>query len=355
MSINEQERSYRRGVVLGLTLAEVIVLVVFCLLLLFAISWKLKSDPSAANTGSEQSRVLQEVAKYFEERRGRKPLDEFWREVRWSYEEAAARTDTKANDRSDEQKIRDVIADMEASRGDKTLVEHWRDLKWSNKELQAKQQAIERLVEEKRLADQKLAEAIKKIEAARGEQIAQESKVAKSERAKAEAEAALAKAGHTWPPIIRLTDADGFFFRTGDAQLSKDFEGKLSNNIVPAILEYAKKYSVDVIEIVGHTDEQYVQPRPSNLDLWLVKYLSRESTPPLVANDNAGLGMARAAAVTRYLISDKRLDGYKKYPLSSGQVLDVSGKLSDGKNVGDVRERRRIEIRLRRSDQTGQQ
>ena len=39
-------------------------------------------------------------------------------------------------------------------------------------------------------------------------------------------------------------------------------------------------------------------------------------------------------------------------PLSAAQMIDVDGKLSNGSKGGDVKERRRIEIRVRQSDGT---
>jgi hypothetical protein len=65
--------------------------------------------------------------------------------------------------------------------------------------------------------------------------------------------------------------------------------------------------------------------------------------------------MARAAAVARFLRRDPRLAQYKSkiFPLSSAQVLDTAEALADGSNPGNVRERRRIEIRLRRSERAG--
>ena len=37
MNVFEQDRSYRRGLVLGLTMAEIVTLVIFCLLLAFGV------------------------------------------------------------------------------------------------------------------------------------------------------------------------------------------------------------------------------------------------------------------------------------------------------------------------------
>jgi hypothetical protein len=60
--------------------------------------------------------------------------------------------------------------------------------------------------------------------------------------------------------------------------------------------------------------------------------------------------MARAAAVARVLLGDERLRRYTILPLSAGQAIDVDGRLALGVKRSDERERRRIEIRMRRGD-----
>ena len=65
--------------------------------------------------------------------------------------------------------------------------------------------------------------------------------------------------------------------------------------------------------------------------------------------DNAGLGLARAVSVVRELATDKRLSSARLLPLSGGQLIDIGDQLSSGASPGAVKERRRIEIRVRRS------
>src|SRR5215813_10636155 len=64
---------------------------------------------------------------------------------------------------------------------------------------------------------------------------------------------------------------------------------------------------------------------------------------------DAGLGLARAVAVVQVLRSDPRLNNYTLLPLSGGQLIGVDDQLTLG-GGGDDRERRRIEIRLRRAN-----
>jgi hypothetical protein len=70
----------------------------------------------------------------------------------------------------------------------------------------------------------------------------------------------------------------------------------------------------------------------------------------LAPADNAGLGLARAVSVLSVLSRSPLLAGYKLIPLSGAQLVNTDETLAiDGVFSGDVRERRRIEIRLRKS------
>jgi flagellar motor protein MotB len=157
---------------------------------------------------------------------------------------------------------------------------------------------------------------------------------------------------HNWPPIITLSEAEGNFFATGKAELSVEFERKLQAKIVPMLLELAEKHDVDVIEVTGHTDEQAIVPRNSNLDQALLPVLKGSAqVSTLIPSDNAGLGLSRAVAVARVLLSDQRVQAYRVLPMSGGQLIDVGERVTEG-SKGDLKERRRIEIRLRRSQQS---
>jgi flagellar motor protein MotB len=157
-------------------------------------------------------------------------------------------------------------------------------------------------------------------------------------------------AGHQWPPIIDLSEANGHYFKTGSAELDPRFRDELRTAVPERIVALIKQFDVDVIEVVGHTDEQPIGSRPSNLDQGLVPVL-RDSTPigSLVPADNAGLGLARAVSVVSVLRQSKLLDKYKLIPLSGAQLVNTDETLALAGTPGDIRERRRIEIRLRKS------
>jgi hypothetical protein len=160
----------------------------------------------------------------------------------------------------------------------------------------------------------------------------------------------LGPVGHQWPPIITLSEAGGYSFKTGSAELSTAFRDSLLNNISAVILANIKKYDVDVIEVVGHTDEQPLSFRQSNLDHDLTSVLDNTSNvATLVPADNAGLGLARAVSVVSVLRQSPLLAGYKLIPLSAAQLVKTDETLAIEGTPGDIPQRRRIEIRLRKS------
>jgi flagellar motor protein MotB len=158
------------------------------------------------------------------------------------------------------------------------------------------------------------------------------------------------KKGHNWPPIINLSEAGGYFFATGSAELTPNFATELRTVVVDRLLEIADSYDVDVIEVIGHTDEQPVNGRISNLDRALASVTTGGNGAGVLQwADNAGLGLARALSVVERLSADSRLRNFRILPLSGAQLIGIDGKLTRWDGHGDVRERRRIEIRMRKS------
>jgi outer membrane protein OmpA-like peptidoglycan-associated protein len=124
--------------------------------------------------------------------------------------------------------------------------------------------------------------------------------------------------------------------------------------VAPQLDERLAAYNADVIEIIGHTDEQVITPtRPSNLDTTAIRVMRGElGADKLVADDNAGLGLARAIAVANVLKATGRFNDIKLVPLSAAQLLLPGDALSPGgtdKLAQNDQRRRRIEIRVRRS------
>lgn len=153
---------------------------------------------------------------------------------------------------------------------------------------------------------------------------------------------------HQWPPIINLSEAGGYFFRSGSAELTPAFEEKLTGSIADQIAQNLEQYAVDIIEVIGHTDEQPISRTVSNLDQSYIDVLKGEK--PIAAvlpADSAGLGLARAIAVANVLKGDEKLVGATILPMSAAQLVLPGDTLTKGQ-AGNVESRRRIEIRIRR-------
>lgn len=346
--ISRQSASYRQGLVLGLTMAEVMILVIFCLLFALATFLKaehdkrvqaeadlhqaqadLRKEKDAAKTDRDfverygKDQQLQEILRG---QPGADPakLKDYWREL---VEGASVMAAAKENGLTSGD-LRERMADI------KTLKDKGLDLK---------------KIERDALITASVDKAIAPAGSATPEQVAQ--LIAKGLIEKAAPEK-VASEGHKWPPIIALNDANGRFFKSGSAEVDAGFRQDLLGKTAPHIADLIKEYDVDVIEVVGHTDEQPVGKRLSNLDGDLVSVLNDSFN---VANikpaDNAGLGLARAVSVVEILRKSKELEGYKILPLSGGQLINTDETLAVKGNPGDVRERRRIEIRLRKATQ----
>ncbi|MFS2154522.1 OmpA family protein [Rhizobium sp. Rhizsp42] len=150
-----------------------------------------------------------------------------------------------------------------------------------------------------------------------------------------------------WPPIINLSEAGGYYFTSGSAALTPEFAGKLETSIAEQISDNLERYKVDVVEVIGHTDEQRVARSSSNLDDASIGVIDgRLPVDALQPADNAGLGLARAIAVANVLKANANLKDVTVLPMSAAQLVVPGDKLTAGQ-AGDVQERRRIEIRIR--------
>jgi len=138
----------------------------------------------------------------------------------------------------------------------------------------------------------------------------------------------------------------GVLFRSGSAELTTAFRSTLSTSISDQIAENLAAYDVDIIEVIGHADEQPMSREGSNLDKTIADVLAdRKPVTAIIPADNAGLGLARAVA--NILRADEKLKNATVIPLSAAQLVLPGDKLTTGQ-AGDVESRRRIKIRIRR-------
>jgi flagellar motor protein MotB len=334
--ISQQRSSYQRGLVLGLTMAEIMILLVFCLLIAMATFLKREETKRIAAEQELQQQRLQ---------------NERTRDVVDALRKSAA--------------LAEKVQSLSGLSDPQAIDQYWREL------VDSRTVVIEI---EKSLSVKELREGIANVAALRSNGIDVDKAIRDSEivaainRAMtkpgaapvptqvildtiARGLAAAGPGGHQWPPIIRMSEADGYFFKSGSAELSPTFHDALVNKTPGEILSYIRKYDVDVIEIVGHTDERPIGVRQySNLDRDLLSVLKNTAgVVSLIPADNAGLGLARAVAVVSVLRQSPLLAGYKLIPLSGAQLVNTDETLAIAGLPGDIQQRRRIEIRLRKS------
>jgi flagellar motor protein MotB len=329
--IARQSSSYRHGLVLGLTMAEVMLLIIFCLLIALAAYLRFeKAQLDAAQAAPDQQGISQadrgvlgaikQNPSLYEKIReavrspNGKAIDEFWRDL--VPDQSAAVEYRKLGT---PEQLRQKIAEANAlnSKGvDAATALRDHDIVGSIQGVMPKDGDL--------LNTETIKDLLRK--------------------------GLDAKAGHQWPPIIDLSEANGHYSKTGSAELAPDFRLELMTKVPERIIELIQQYDVDVIEVVGHTDEQPIGIRPSNLDQGLVPILRNGAAiGSLVPADNAGLGLARAVSVVSVLRESKLLAGHKLIPLSGAQLVNTDETLALAGTPGDIRERRRIEIRVRKS------
>jgi len=344
-TIGRQAASYRQGLVLGLTMAEIMLLLVFCMLIAVGVSLasqRLELDEAAARlkrieVAAAADRALVETIK----RNARltelldgatgaasqREIDEFWRKL------------VESND---------IVASMQRRGVSLAALKEEGDLVAQLQRLRGEGIGPDQIT--RGIA---LSRAIGDAAFGKTATLTPQEVVALIQKglSASKPESNTARGiGHTWPPIINLSEADGYYFATGSADLTPEFEVALNTVVVTRLLEIAESFDVDVIEVIGHTDEQPVSNRVSNLDRSLPSVtLGASSSGVLQWADNAGLGLARALAVVKVLSFDLRLRSFRILPLSAAQLIGTDGKLTRWDEKGDVRERRRIEIRMRKS------
>lgn len=318
-----ESKGYNRGLILGLTMAESMLLLVFCLLLVAGAIIKDERE-KAAKALEAQKTAQQQVAQLTQEVQVQK-----------------ATVDQKEQQLA---VLQGRPADTQTMEAERARIEtEWREL--------IKADAALRRLEAQGFTEASLAESMELI--ARVQQLGFQETIFEGlgepvQRIVEAENAAAMSRPHEWPPIINLSEAGGYFFKSGSAELTGEFVTKLQGSIAEEIASNLERYDVDIIEVIGHTDEQPVSRQRSNLDEALVRAVDGSIPISEVSPaDNAGLGMTRALAVVNVLRADERLKGATILPMSSAQLVLPGDQLTTGE-LGDVEERRRIEIRIRR-------
>lgn len=288
------DKAYRRGLVLGMTMAEVMILLLFVLLMALAAALQNREKRIEALDAGSASQMIEELQRAYPQ--AQQP-DDYFKELKKAIE------------------VREQVEQAGLENGEKNLLED---------------------------ADvgRQVREAAAKSGVKDTEKFVKEVVDASSRGRKGQ-----------WPPFFNLSEAGGYFFDSGKATLRPEFERNLRGSVIPMLAKSISDYDVDVIEVIGHTDEVPMSGS-SNLDSKLIS-ASSGKTPisALRPTDNAGLAIARAVAVVHTLRADKRLRNVAILPLSAAQMIVPVDRLADGTARGDDQKRRRIEIRLRKSTQ----
>src|SRR5580693_1719580 len=252
--IVQQRSSYQRGLVLGLTMAEIMILLVFCLLIAMATFLKREETRRIAAEQQLQQQLLQ---------------NERTRDVVASLQKSAD--------------LAEKLQNLSGLRDPQAIDQYWRELVDSRtvvNEIEKSGVSVKQLQEglatitslrasgidaDKAIRDSDTVAAINRAMAKPGQPTVSTQAIL-DVIARGQA-AGSGTGGHQWPPIIRMSEADGYFFKTRSAELSTAFHDTLLNTTPMEILNYIRRYDVDVIEVVGHTDERPIGTRQlSNLD-----------------------------------------------------------------------------------------
>ena len=287
-----QEKAYRRGLILGLTMAEIMILLLFVLLMALASSLQNRDVRIKALADGGAARLMEELQRAYPQARS---SDDYFKELVRAVE------------------ARKQIESAGVGAGKQTF-----------------------------LADAEVGRRVREAAATSG--------VKDTDKFVNEVVAASAKGRKgQWPPFLSLSEAGGYYFDSGKATLRPEFERNLRSQVIPTLSKYVADYDVDVIEVIGHTDEVPMSGE-SNLDGSLIQAsVGRVPIGSLRSTDNSGLAMARAVAVAQQLRGDARLRNVTILPLSGAQMIVPVDKNADGSARGSDQRRRRIEIRLRKS------
>jgi len=241
-TIGRQAASYRQGLVLGLTMAEIMLLLVFCMLIAVGVA-----------LANERAKLLDAM-------------------LQLKKVEAAAAADRSIIETFNRNpRLAELLAQATGSESQREIDEFWRKLVESNDivaklgrqgvSLAALKEESGYFVKMQRL----LKEGIDLGKIARGIALASAIDTKSTPKLTPQQVAALIEKGiaaskpqsesdrghgHNWPPIINLSEAGGYYFATGSAVLTPDFAMALRTIVIARLLQIAESFDVDVIEVI---------------------------------------------------------------------------------------------------------
>ena len=359
-SINAASDGYRRGVIFGLTMAEVMLLLIFCLLLfLQIINDKMKQAEIALNEAQIEIQSLREDVEILSAKTDEANLSSNFIDL---IDSSAILVEAKNPEKVEE--LTSIFSkDRNALETHKLVPENELEVLTTKARNSVSEhvhsvlskltdQQIKNLLYNSKIAANKTATELNEMTTKNTSKTDPRHELAEKvtlSDLKKLADGKMEEAGNNWPPIISLADAENFSFTVGSAQLTDSFKEQLKSGIADQILETLIAYEADVIEVIGHTDLQKMQAkRITNLDDEVLNFFKTDKKISLEAKDNAGLGYARALSVAKLLSQIPTLQNYTILPYSGAQMITPEETINNGENSFEPKQLRRIEIRVRR-------
>lgn len=344
-----EHKGYNRGLILGLTMAETMLLLVFCLLLITGAiilkeKEKSKTAEEALKTANAQLLALtNERDNLLKVSLKNTTSEDVWRKLVVAQQqiEEMERLQLVPEELTKNAEVVRSVIEQKLTPEDMAEIEKFKDKAQLLSELEIEPERLKEM-----LATIELLQKILSDDTPYEDQIMD--MVALAEKGKASADGK----PHEWPPIISLSETQDHFFKSGSAELSPAFRELLIAKTASQIAAIAAQYGVNVVEVIGHTDEQRITGIRSNLDTEISDVMNgTKDIGVLKPGDNAGLGLARALAVTQVLRLQPNLKALTILPMSGAQLTLPSDALTDGKDAGNSEGRRRIEIRVRKKNE----
>lgn len=194
--------------------------------------------------------------------------------------------------------------------------------------LNAEIERLRKLVGKESILDARIRDLEKELADQKSAYLRLKEDLAESERKRKAAEEALAKSPTNEPPNMVLKQDESFVFPSLQATVPQDFKERFKKEKRDAVIKALNSPSnIEVIEIIGHTDNRQVGGK-SNVDTNLeAVYAGNKDVRDLAFGSNCELGLGRAIAVKSMLEEFLRELSAGSHPTHEGEEkLTPAGK-----------------------------
>ncbi len=166
----------------------------------------------------------------------------------------------------------------------------------------------------------------------------------------------LLRNNNTFPHVLILSEEMKIYhFGFGSSELSTQFRKALDQMIIPQIMADMKNYGCDTIEVFGHTDSAQFGKGVSAVSTMDNFTLEEHNSliDKAVPGSNPDLGLKRAYCVGFYIKEKLEKALHARiflYGYSAGSLINPDGTLLETVTGMNNPQKRRIEIRIRRSN-----